>query len=132
SADGTAVTGTGEPGATVHIFNGAGTEIGTAIVAGNGSYTATLTTPQANGETVTVTQSDPAGNLSPATVAIAPDLTPPAPPAGLAINGAGTVVTGSGEAGASVEVRDTGGTLLGTGTVAANGSFSVSLNDPQT
>jgi VCBS repeat-containing protein len=132
NANGTAVTGTGEPGATVHIFNGAGTEIGTAIVAGNGSYTATLTTPQANGETVTVTQSDPAGNLSPATVAIAPDITPPAPPAGLAINGAGTVVTGTGEAGASVEVRDTGGTLLGTGTVAANGSFSVSLNDPQT
>ncbi|OSZ65191.1 hypothetical protein CAP40_15445, partial [Sphingomonas sp. IBVSS2] len=132
SADGTAVTGTGEPGATVHVFNAAGTEIGTATVAGNGSYTATLTTPQANGETVTVNQSDPAGNHSPNITAIAPDITPPAPPAGLAINGEGTTVTGTGEAGAAVEVRSAGGTLLGTGTVAANGSFSVSLNDPQT
>ena len=132
SADGAAVTGTGEPGATVHVFNAAGTEIGTATVAGNGSYTAPLTTPQANGETVTVTQSDPAGNLSPATTVTAPDITPPAPPAGVAINGEGTVVTGTGEAGAAVEVRSAGGTLLGTGTVAANGSFSVSLNDPQT
>ncbi|WP_163536036.1 Ig-like domain-containing protein, partial [Klebsiella pneumoniae] len=68
----------------------------------------------------------------PNTVVTAPDITPPAPPAGVAINGEGTVVTGTGEAGASVEVRNAGGTLLGTGTVAANGSFSVTLNDPQT
>jgi large repetitive protein len=132
NANGTAVTGTGEPGATVHVINAAGTEIGTALVAGDGSYTATLTTPQANGETLSITQSDPAGNPSPAAVATAPDITPPAPPTGVAINGEGTVVTGTGEAGATVEVRDAGGTLLGSATVAANGSFAVSLNDPQT
>jgi len=131
NANGTAVTGIGEPGATVHIRNGAGTEIGTAVVAANGSYTATLTTPQANGETVSVTQSDPTGNLSPAATITAPDITPPAAP-NASINGAGTAVTGTGEAGATVEVRNAGGTLLGSTTVAANGSFAVSLSAAQT
>ncbi len=131
NATGTIVTGTGEPGATIHVRNALGTEIGTAVVAANGSYSATLTTPQANGETVSVTQNDPAGNVSPATPAVAPDITAPATPSA-SINGAGTVVSGTGEVGSTVEVRNAGGTLLGTTTVAANGSYAVSLSAAQT
>ncbi|MBL7471118.1 Ig-like domain-containing protein, partial [Escherichia coli] len=74
-------TGTGEPGATVTITNAAGTTIGTATVAPGGTYTATLATPQLNGETLTALQTDPAGNHSPSVTAIAPDTTPPAAPA---------------------------------------------------
>ncbi len=131
NANGTIVSGTGEAGATVHIRTAGGVEIGTAVVAANGSYSATLTTPQANGETLQITQNDPAGNVSPAIPATAPDITPPAAP-GVAINGAGTVVTGTGEAGTTVEVRNAGGTLLGSATVAANGSYAVALSAAQT
>jgi len=131
SGDGTIVTGTGEPGATVTVRDPSGTAIGTALVAANGAYAVTLTTPQGNGQTPRPRAAPPAAP-PPAPAVTAPDTPPPAPPAGVAINGEGTVVTGTGEAGAAVEVRSAGGTLLGTGTVAANGSFSVSLNDPQT
>ncbi|WP_230482123.1 BapA/Bap/LapF family large adhesin [Sphingomonas sp. Leaf21] len=127
---GTTVTGTGEAGATVRILDPQGVLVGTALVAADGSYSATLTTPQANGQTLSVTQVDPAGNNSLQTPALAPDITPPAPPAA-AINGAGTIVTGTGEAGAIVEVRNSAGTVLGSGTVGAGGTFTVPLSTPQ-
>nr|WP_274706020.1 Ig-like domain-containing protein [Pseudomonas sp. S11A4] len=41
------------------------------------------------------------------------------------------MVTGTGEPGATVTVRDANGTLLGTSVVLADGSFSVTLNPPQ-
>ncbi|MDH4744378.1 Ig-like domain-containing protein, partial [Sphingomonas sp. CBMAI 2297] len=131
SADGTAVTGTGEPGATVTVHDAAGNPLGTALVAANGSFSVTLTTPQANGQLLEVSQSDPAGNVSPETAVHAPDITAPI---GLtaAIGGGGTVVTGSGEAGATVTVRDPSGTAIGTAVVAADGSYSVTLTTPQT
>ena len=131
SANGATVTGTGEAGATITITNEAGVIIGTALVAANGSYTVILTTPQANGQTLDVIQTDAAGNVSPEISVDAPDITAPPAPANLAIDDSGTVVTGVGEAGATVEVRDGTGTLIGTGVVAANGSFLVTLSNPQ-
>ncbi|WP_370310399.1 BapA/Bap/LapF family large adhesin [Sphingobium abikonense] len=131
SANGATVTGTGEAGATITITNEAGVIIGTALVAANGSYTVVLTTPQANGQTIDVIQTDTAGNVSPETSVDAPDVTAPPAPANLAIDDSGTVVTGIGEAGATVEVRDGTGTLIGTGVIAANGSFLVTLSSPQ-
>ncbi|MDF0752885.1 Ig-like domain-containing protein, partial [Marinobacter sp. 71-i] len=41
-------------------------------------------------------------------------------------------VTGTGEAGATLVVRSPAGTVLGTVTVAADGSYSVTLSVPQT
>ncbi|MEG3163993.1 Ig-like domain-containing protein [Sphingomonas sp. PB2P19] len=132
NGDGTVVTGLGEAGATVRIVTAAGTEIGTAVVAPDGTYSATLLTPQANGGTLQVTQADPTGNVSPPTPAAAPDITPPAAPGTVAINDEGTVVTGTGEPNATAQVRDADGNVIGTGTVAPNGSFAVVLDDPQT
>ncbi|SFR76225.1 BapA/Bap/LapF family large adhesin [Sphingomonas jatrophae] len=130
SADGTTVTGTGEAGATVTVRAADGTVLGSAPVAGDGSYTVTLTPAQANGGTVSVTQADATGNVSPATTAPAPDITPPAIPAA-AVSGDGTTVVGTGEPGATISVTGAGGVPLGTGTVAANGSYSVTLTTPQ-
>ncbi|MEG3090598.1 BapA/Bap/LapF family large adhesin [Sphingomonas sp. PB1R3] len=127
---GTVVTGTGEAGATVRILDPQGQLVGTAVIDANGAYTAALTTAQANGQVLSVTQVDPAGNPSPQIVANAPDITqPPAPTA--AINGTGTIVTGTGEIGTTVEVRNAGGTVIGTGTVAAGGVYAVTLLSPQ-
>ncbi|GAA3263748.1 hypothetical protein GCM10020258_29470 [Sphingomonas yabuuchiae] len=47
------------------VRNAAGQVLGTAVVGAQGAYTLTLTTPQANGGTLTVSQADPAGNVSP-------------------------------------------------------------------
>ena len=65
AGDGAIITGTGEPGATVTVRDAAGQPLGTATVDAQGNYTLPLTTPQANGGTLTVTQADVAGNTSP-------------------------------------------------------------------
>jgi VCBS repeat-containing protein len=130
NGDGTAVTGTGEPGATVTITDPAGVAIGTALVDAGGAYTAQLSTPQVNGETLTATQADAAGNVSGIATTIAPDFTAPAP-VDAAINGDGTLVSGTGEVGARIAVVDAAGTTVGTGIVAADGSFDVTLTPAQ-
>ncbi|WP_210358191.1 BapA/Bap/LapF family large adhesin [Sphingomonas beigongshangi] len=128
--DGTVVTGTGEAGATISVADASGAVIGTALVGADGTYTATLATPQANGETVIVTQADAAGNVSPAVAALAPDITPPALPTA-AIDTAGAVISGTGEPGATVEVRDAAGTVIATGPVSAGGGYAITLPTPQ-
>ncbi|MGK6319254.1 Ig-like domain-containing protein, partial [Sphingomonas sp. DT-204] len=127
---GTVVTGTGEPGAAITVRDPAGTVIGTGTVAGDGSYSVTLTTPQTNGEVLSVTQADAAGNVSPEVIATAPDITAPDAPTAV-VNDTGTVVTGTGEPGATVEVRDPDGNLVGTGPVGDDGSYTVTLTEPQ-
>ncbi|GGO91340.1 BapA/Bap/LapF family large adhesin [Stakelama pacifica] len=130
SNDGTVVTGTGEAGATITISDPAGVPIGTAIVGSDGSYSATLRTAQTNGEALSVVQSDAAGNVSPSTLASAPDLvTPPAPDASVSPDGA--LISGSGEPGATITVRDSGGTVLATGAAGPEGEFSIALSPPQ-
>ncbi|WP_368893009.1 Ig-like domain-containing protein, partial [Escherichia coli] len=66
------MTGTGEPGATVHVQDASGNPLGSAVVAANGSFSVTLTTPQANGQVLEVSQTDPAGNASPEVAVTAP------------------------------------------------------------
>ncbi|QRY96341.1 BapA prefix-like domain-containing protein [Sphingomonas paucimobilis] len=127
---GTVVTGTGEAGATVRIFDPLGQLVGTAVVAGNGSFSATLTIPQANGQVLTLSQTDAAGNASGTVAVNAPDITPPAAPTAV-IDPTGSVITGSGEPGARIEVRNAAGTLIGTGTVTAGGLYAVTLTSPQ-
>ncbi|WP_047867335.1 Ig-like domain-containing protein, partial [Sphingomonas paucimobilis] len=100
--------------------------IGTATVGADGSYTIALPTGTADGRPLTVTQTDTAGNVSPATSAATPDLVAPAAPTA-ALNADGTVLTGTGEPGATVQVSDANGQPLGTATVATDGTYSVTL-----
>ena len=130
SGDGISLTGTGEAGATVTIRSPGGVVLGTAVVDVNGNFTTALNPPQANGQIVTLSQADAAGNVSPIVQVAAPDITAPI---GLtaAINGAGSIVTGTGEAGATVTIRDPGGAVIGTAIVATNGSYSAILTPTQ-
>ncbi len=128
--DGSVVTGTGEAGATVTVRDAANVVVGTAIVAIDGSFTATLTPAQANGGTISVVQADAAGNVSAAVPLAAPDITPPAVPVAQIAND-GSVVTGTGEAGATVTVRDAANVVIGTAPVAADGSFTATLTPVQ-
>ena len=127
-ATGTQVTGNGEPGATVTVYDVDGTTVlGTGAVQPDGSYSVTIPA-QTNGEDLTVTQTDTAGNESLPATAEAPDLTAPDAPTADVDDSTGTLVTGMGEPGATVTVYDVDGTtVLGTGSVDPDGSYSVTI-----
>ncbi len=65
--NGNPVTGTGEPGATVEVRTSNGS-VCTTVVQNDGTYSCTLSPRPTNGATITVTQTDVAGNQSTATV----------------------------------------------------------------
>ncbi|GLO58055.1 hypothetical protein PPUJ20066_40910 [Pseudomonas putida] len=131
SQDGKQLSGSGEAGATVQVRNAAGTVLGTAVVGADGRFTVVFDTPQATGQAIGVTQVDAAGNTSPAVNVTTPDLTPPAPLTNVVLNNNGLTLTGLGEAGATVTVRGPDGTIIGTGLVSANGSFTLTLDNAQ-
>ncbi|MCU1728344.1 Ig-like domain-containing protein, partial [Pseudomonas sp. 7P_10.2_Bac1] len=131
SANGLELTGKGEAGSTVIVKNAAGVQIGTGTVGDDGSFNAVLNTPQKNGETLTVTLTDKAGNESLATQVIAGDTTAPAAPTELKVSVDGLELIGKGEAGSVVSVKNAAGVQIGTGLVGADGSFTVNLNTPQ-
>ncbi|WP_238995458.1 Ig-like domain-containing protein, partial [Sphingomonas solaris] len=129
AGDGTSVTGVGEAGARVTVVNGDGSPIGSGVVDAEGNYAIPLSPAQANGGTLTVSQSDAAGNTSPNVAVTPPDITaPPAPT--IAIDGTGTLVTGTGEAGATVTLTGPAGIVLGTALVDADGRYGVTLTPP--
>jgi VCBS repeat-containing protein len=127
------LNGTAEVGAIVTIYDGT-TALGSVTVGAGGSWTYTPTALANGAHPLSVTVTDTAGNVSTGNTAVTVnvDTVPPAAVSGLAINDAGTTVTGSGEVGATVTVRDSGGNALGTATVGSGGTWSVSLSTAQT
>ncbi len=125
---GKVITGVAEAGSTVSVKNAAGTELKTAVAnTSTGAYTITLTTALINKETVNVTAKDSAGNISAIKAIIAPDKTPPAAPT-VTINSARKIISGVAEAGSTVEVKNTSGTLLGSiAAHATTGAYSITL-----
>lgn len=132
STDGTVLTGSGEPGAQVRVTGAGGAVLGTATVEADGSFRVAIDPPQLNGQVLTVIQTDGAGNPSPADTLTASDREAPLPAQGLGLSADGITLTGQGEAGATVEVRDAGGQVLGSGVVDNDGTFSVTLTPAQT
>ncbi|WP_051485426.1 Ig-like domain-containing protein [Nocardioides sp. J54] len=130
------ITGTGEPGAEVEVSID-GTVIGTTTVGPGGGWSLDATTPLADGpHTVAATQTDPSGNTSdPTTSGFTVDTTAPAPPAitgpadGSVVGDATPTITGTGEAGAEVEVS-VDGTVIGTTTVDPGGSWTIDATTP--
>ncbi|WP_241613430.1 Ig-like domain-containing protein, partial [Rosenbergiella epipactidis] len=132
SDDGTTVTGKAEAGSTVAIKDADGNTIGSATVAADGSFTATLDPAQTNGETLTVTATDAAKNTSAEATTTAPDTTAPTAPTDVAVSDDGATVTGKAEAGSTVAIKDADGNTLGSATAASDGTFSVTLTTAQT
>ncbi|MDF3876763.1 Ig-like domain-containing protein, partial [Pseudomonas putida] len=127
-ADGVTFTGRGEPGATVQVRDAAGTLIGTGTVGADGLFSLTLNPAQANGEALDVRLVDAAGNTSAPLQFDAPDITPPGAVSNIVVGADGLALSGRGEPGATVEVRDANGTVIGTGVVGANGTFLIDLS----
>ncbi len=131
NADGSKLTGSAEPNSSITVRNAAGQVIGTGTTNASGRFEVSLNPPLINKEPVTVTATDAANNVSPPANAIAPDLTPPAAATNLDVSDDGTILTGEGEAGAKVTVTGPDGSTIGTGTVNADGTFTVTLSPPQ-
>ncbi|WP_053867783.1 Ig-like domain-containing protein [Pseudomonas putida] len=114
-ADGVTFTGRGEPGATVQVRDAGGNLIGTGVVGADGLFSLSLSPAQANGEALDVRLVDAAGNSSAPLQFDAPDITPPDAVSNIAVGAEGLALSGRGEPGATVEVRDANGTVIGTG-----------------
>ncbi|MFG0281971.1 Ig-like domain-containing protein, partial [Pseudomonas aeruginosa] len=86
-SNGTTLSGTAEPGATVTLTDGNGNPIGQVTADGSGNWSFTPGTPLANGTVVNATASDPTGNTSaPASTTV--DSVAPAAPVVNPSNGA--------------------------------------------
>lgn len=144
------LNGTGEPGATITIFDN-GTPLGTAQIGENGSWTFPVPRNLSEGShNLTVSATDPAGNTSavsaPWTIVV--DITPPASPvltsvvddqpgitgnlvSGQLTNDATPTLNGRGEAGATINVYlDGNSASIGTTTVNSDGTWSFTPQTP--
>ncbi|WP_001179622.1 Ig-like domain-containing protein, partial [Acinetobacter baumannii] len=119
-AAGKVITGVTEANATVTVKNVVGTVVGTGTADVTGKYSVTLDKIYLNGESLSAIAADKAGNTTAATTIIASDTTAPSSLIAT-IDASGKVVTGITEANAVVTVKNTAGTVVGTGTADATG-----------
>ncbi|HGE2284026.1 TPA: Ig-like domain-containing protein, partial [Pseudomonas aeruginosa] len=126
-SNGTTLSGTAEPGATVTLTDGNGNPIGQVIADGSGNWTFTPSTPLANGTVVNATATDPSGNASsPASVTV--DAVAPATPVVNPSNG--TTLSGTAEPGATVTLTDGNGNPIGQVTADGSGNWSFTPTTP--
>ncbi|OAT30392.1 large repetitive protein [Buttiauxella brennerae ATCC 51605] len=128
------IHGKGEPGDKVTIFDN-GVQIAQVAVDGSGNWTFTPSQPLADGtHTITLIQTDAAGNISSTTTSptFTVDHTPPAAAVIDNVSLDGTTVTGTAEAGAIVTVTDGNNVQLGTATADNNGNFTLTLDPAKT
>ena len=118
---------TAEPGSTVALFDKDGNKIGEATADENGKATITPTVEIPAGA-VTAKATDPAGNVSEASdPAKATDTTAPAAPVVNTVKAGDTAVTGTAEAGSTVEVTLPDGSKV-SATADQDGNYSVPVS----
>lgn len=132
SQNGTVLTGSAEAGSTVTIKDSNGTTLGTATADSTGKFSFPLNPALVNGEVLTAIATDRAGNDSASANVTAPDTTPPLAAGNLDVSDDGTTVTGTAEPGTTVTIYGSDNTPLGSALVQPDGSFTVTLNTPQT
>ncbi|MFW1813017.1 Ig-like domain-containing protein, partial [Acinetobacter ursingii] len=84
----------------------------------------TVSPSQTNGDDVYVTAKDESGNVSGRTPAPTPDITAPDAPTAV-LNEDGSQITGTGEPGSTIEVKDQDGNVIGTAEVGEDGNYVV-------
>ncbi|TEG33440.1 Ig-like domain-containing protein [Pseudomonas aeruginosa] len=126
-SNGTTLSGTAEPGATVTLTDGNGNPIGQVTADGSGNWTFTPSTPIANGTVVNVVAQDAAGNSSPG-ASVTVDSQAPAAPVVNPSNG--TTLSGTAEPGATVTLTDGNGNPIGQVTADGSGNWSFTPGTP--
>jgi len=125
------LSGGAQPGATVIVTDGAGTElVRTTANTGSGVWSTPITAPGAGGTyNVRVRQEiggTPAGAETSASIAYGAGVTITTPVQGAAHPGGPVAMTGRGEAGAQITVREQGKqNVIGYGTVFASGDWNI-------
>ncbi|NSW11718.1 cell surface protein [Enterococcus faecalis] len=132
STAGYEVKGTADANATVEIRNAGGTVIGTGTADGTGAFTVTIPAGEAGAnETLTAVAKNASGTEStPTTFQTPADETTVTAPTVTGVTGnstAGYEVEGTADANATVEIRNAGGTVIGTGTADGTGAFTVTI-----
>ncbi|WP_441650654.1 Ig-like domain-containing protein [Enterococcus faecalis] len=132
STAGYEVKGTADANATVEIRNAGGTVIGTGTADGTGAFTVTVPAGEAGAnETLTAVAKNASGTEStPTTFQTPADEATVTAPTITGVTGnstAGYEVKGTADANATVEIRNAGGTVIGTGTADGTGAFTVTV-----
>ncbi|EAC9416678.1 cell surface protein [Enterococcus faecalis] len=132
STAGYEVKGTADANATVEIRNAGGTVIGTGTVDGTGAFTVTIPAGEAGAnETLTAVAKNASGTEStPTTFQTPADEATVTAPTITGVTGnstAGYEVKGTADANTTVEIRNAGGTVIGTGTADGTGAFTVTI-----
>ena len=132
STAGYEVKGTADANATVEIRNAGGTVIGTGTADGTGAFTVTIPAGEAGAnETLTAVAKNASGTEStPTTFQTPADETTVTAPTITGVTGnstAGYEVKGTADANATVEIRNAGGAVIGTGTADGTGAFTVTI-----
>ncbi|MBG7562481.1 BapA prefix-like domain-containing protein [Pseudomonas aeruginosa] len=126
-SNGTTLSGTAEPGATVTLTDGNGNPIGQVTADGSGNWSFTPGTPLANGTVVNATATDASGNTSPGS-SVTVDSVAPATPVINPSNG--TTLSGTAEPGSSVTLTDGSGNPIGQVTADGSGNWSFTPSTP--
>ncbi|MBG7467292.1 BapA prefix-like domain-containing protein [Pseudomonas aeruginosa] len=126
-SNGTTLSGTAEPGATVTLTDGSGNPIGQVTADGSGNWSFTPTTPLPNGTVVNATATDASGNTS-AGSSVTVDSVAPATPVINPSNG--TTLSGTAEPGATVTLTDGSGNPIGQVTADGSGNWSFTPSTP--
>ncbi|HBC4597960.1 TPA: cell surface protein [Enterococcus faecalis] len=132
STAGYEVKGTADANATVEIRNAGGTVIGTGTADGTGAFTVTIPAGEAGAnETLTAVAKNTSGTEStPTTFQTPADEATVTAPTITGVTGnstAGYEIKGTADANATVEIRNAGGTVIGTGTADGTGAFTVTI-----
>ncbi|MBG7367411.1 Ig-like domain repeat protein, partial [Pseudomonas aeruginosa] len=126
-SNGTTLSGTAEPGATVTLTDGNGNPIGQVTADGSGNWSFTPSTPLPNGTVVNATATDPSGNASSGS-SVTVDAVAPATPVVNPSNG--TTLSGTAEPGGSVTLTDGSGNPIGQVTADGSGNWSFTPSTP--
>ncbi|ELU9026970.1 LPXTG cell wall anchor domain-containing protein, partial [Enterococcus faecalis] len=132
STAGYEVKGTADANATVEIRNAGGTVIGTGTADGTGAFTVTIPAGEAGAnETLTAVAKNASGTEStPITFQTPADEATVTAPTITGVTGnstAGYEIKGTADANATVEIRNAGGAVIGTGTADGTGAFTVTI-----
>ena len=132
STAGYEVKGTADANATVEIRNAGGAVIGTGTADGTGAFTVTIPAGEAGvNETLTAVAKNASGTEStPTTFQTPADEATVTAPTITGVTGnstAGYEIKGTADANATVEIRNAGGTVIGTGTADGTGAFTVTI-----
>ena len=126
--EGSIIQGKAEANAKVVIKDADGKVIGSGTVDAQGKFEVNISPALTDGKKGTITIEDAAGNQSkPVEINAGKDTIAP-DQATVQINAAGDTITGMAEANAKIEIRSADGKVIGSGTVGADGKFTVSIS----